>query len=167
MVWGLRGLSSGPLQSLAEKWVRSLSASSLPLRLFTIRFDRSSGPGGQKVNKTNSKCTLVLYHFSLCSWIPEEVRRQLKEKPIRYYARSSDSLVVQSDEERSRELNKQLCLEKLVREIKNSCWFPKETGEVTLQKWKVVKTKAKEGRLKEKKQNSDKKKLRNKSGFIF
>lgn len=147
-------------ENLAEKWVESLKASSVPLKMFSIRYDRSSGPGGQKVNKTNSKCTLILYNFSSCSWIPEDVRRQLKEKPIRYYAKGSDSLVVQADEERSRELNKQSCLEKLVQEIKKSCWFPKETEQATVQKWNSVKAKAKEGRLRQKKQNSDKKKLR-------
>lgn len=170
MVLGLRAFSSrviGPVvrESPAEKWVRSLTAGSVPLKMFSVRYDRSSGPGGQKVNKTSSKCTLVLYNFSSCSWMPEEVRLQLRQKPIRYYAKNSDSLVVQADEERSRELNRQLCLEKLVREIKKCCWFPKETGLETVEKWKAIKARAKEGRLKEKKQHSDKKRLRNKSDF--
>lgn len=152
---------------IAEQWVSSLNANSVPLKLLSIRYDRSSGPGGQNVNKVNSKCTLVLYNFSSCSWIPENVQNQLKEKNMRYYARASDSLVVQSDESRSRESNKENCLAKLVREIKATCSFPKETSKETLKKWDGIRDRANQSRIKQKKHNSDKKKLRGKSNFTY
>lgn len=151
----------------AKQWVSKLNVDSVPLKLFSIRYDRSSGPGGQNVNKVNSKCTLVLYSFSSCSWIPEVVREQLKEKNMRYYAKGSDSLVIQSDESRSRESNKQICMEKLVKEIKKTCWFPEKASDDTLKKWDTIKNKANERRMKEKKFKSDKKKLRGKNNFTY
>lgn len=151
----------------AEQWVSNLNVDSVPLKMFSVRYDRSSGPGGQNVNKVNSKCTLVLYNFSSCSWVPELVRRQLKEKGMRYYAEGSDSLVVQSDEARSRDLNRRTCLAKLVKEIKSICWFPKETSEETLKKWNLIKTRADQTRIQQKKHHSDKKKSRGKGSFTY
>lgn len=65
------------------------------------RFSKSRGPGGQHVNKVNSKAAL---HLTLeeCSWIPSEVRSHL---PTR--------LLFQSDAHRSQEENKRECLTKL------------------------------------------------------
>ncbi|QLL33310.1 hypothetical protein HG536_0E02210 [Torulaspora globosa] len=152
---------------LAKQWLRQLNVHSVPLKLFSVRYDRSSGPGGQNVNKVNSKCTLVLYSFSSCSWIPEAVRDQLKEKNMRYYAKGSDSLVIQSDESRSRESNRQICVEKLVKEIKKTCKFPGKASEETLEKWDTIKDKANESRMRKKKLNSDRKKLRGKNNFTY
>ncbi|QLQ80868.1 hypothetical protein HG537_0E02230 [Torulaspora globosa] len=152
---------------LAKQWLSKLNVDSVPLKLFSVRYDRSSGPGGQNVNKVNSKCTLVLYNFSSCSWIPEVVRDQLKEKNMRYYAKGSDSLVIQSDESRSREINKQICVGKLVNEIKKTCRFARKASEETLEKWDIIKDKANERRMRKKKFNSDKKKLRVKNNFTY
>lgn len=150
-----------------KEWVEMLKPASIPLRMFVVRYDRSSGPGGQHVNKVNSKCTLILRDFSNCSWFPEEVRKQIKEKAFRYYARSSDSLVIQSDETRSREINRQICLEKFVSAVKASCYFPTETDDSTLKKWDMIKKKSDEVRVRAKKLHSDKKKRRNKVNFTY
>lgn len=37
---------------------------------------RSSGPGGQHVNTTNTKATLR-FHLESADWIPEELRKRL------------------------------------------------------------------------------------------
>lgn len=150
-----------------KEWVEMLKPASIPLKMFVVRYDRSSGPGGQHVNKVNSKCTLILRNFSNCSWVPEEVKNQIKEKPFRYYAQSSDSIVVQSDETRSRDNNRQICLEKLVSAVKGSCFFPTETDVTTLKKWDIIKKKSDEVRVRAKKLNSDKKRRRNKVNFTY
>ncbi|AQZ09340.1 YOL114C [Zygosaccharomyces parabailii] len=147
---------------LAKNWVISLNSKRVPLNLFAVRYDRSSGPGGQNVNKVNSKCTIALHNFSHCSWFPLEVRKQLLEKKSRYYASSSDTIVIQSGESRSRETNREFCIEKFVNHIKEICFFPGEADEHTLKKWDRIKKKAHEGRIQEKKLQSNKKRLRNK-----
>ncbi|GAV47798.1 hypothetical protein ZYGR_0I00940 [Zygosaccharomyces rouxii] len=154
-----------PALQSASKWVEQLDIRKVPVNLFAVRFDRASGPGGQNVNKVNSKCTLMLYNFSTCSWLPQEVRSQILQKS-RYYARSSDSIVIQASESRSRESNKKLALEKFVNHIKEICWFPKPTEDTTIAKWDQIKRSSHEKRLNNKKMHSDKKKLRKSKDFF-
>ncbi|SCU80775.1 LAFA_0C01090g1_1 [Lachancea sp. 'fantastica'] len=149
-----------------EQWLEALNIRTLPSKSFSFQFDRSSGPGGQKVNKSSTKCTLTIYGFSKCAWIPQEVRNQLLAKNLRYWAQSKDCIVIQSDQTRSRETNKELCLEKLVKEIKDICWFAKPVSSQNLEKWESVRRKTKESRLEEKKFRSDKKQLRQKPNFF-
>lgn len=147
----------------AKEWLNKLTTKNIPSKVFTFRFDRASGPGGQNVNKVNSKCTLTLNDFSQCDWVPHEVKQQLKNKPFRYYMKSSDSLVIQSDETRMRESNRRLCIDKFIKEVKLGCEFPNETDKVTIRKWDMFKSKDNEHRIRQKKFNSDRKKLRTKS----
>ncbi|CCD26181.2 Pth4p NDAI_0G04040 [Naumovozyma dairenensis CBS 421] len=116
----------------AKEWMENLSPATIPLDTFQVRFDRSSGPGGQKVNKTSSKCTMTLRNLRDCQLIPFEIKKLIIEKPLRHYKKTTDSIVIQSDTFRSREKNKQLCLNKLIEEIKNVCSFPSETAPSTL-----------------------------------
>ncbi|CUS22811.1 LAQU0S07e00628g1_1 [Lachancea quebecensis] len=146
----------------AQQWVESLTAGVLPAKAFSYSFDRSSGPGGQNVNKVNSKCTLTIYAFSKCDWIPQEVRDQLMHRRFRYLSSSRDCVVIQSDQSRSREINRQICLEKLVSELKATCWFPKEVQPEDLERWSAIRRKTSKQRLEGKKFKSDKKKLRRK-----
>ena len=151
----------------AKTWLRDLNATTLPQNIFSFRYDRSSGPGGQNVNKLNTKCTLTLYNASQCSLIPEEIRMQLfnpasnqPQTKFRYYYPSSDSIVVQCDETRSRFQNKNIVVEKLITEIKNCCYFPEDTAPETKKKWSRIKQRSNEKRLRDKKYQSDKKKYR-------
>lgn len=146
----------------AQQWVDSLTVRALPEKAFSYNFDRSSGPGGQNVNKVNSKCTLTIHAFSKCDWIPQEVRDQLVQRRFRYLSSSRDCVVIQSDQSRSRETNRQICLEKLVSELKTTCWFPKEAQPEDLQRWNAIRRKTSQQRLEGKKIKSDKKKLRRK-----
>ncbi|CCF57153.1 hypothetical protein KAFR_0C01600 [Kazachstania africana CBS 2517] len=155
----------------AKRWLQSLKPSTFPQKLFKIRYDRSSGPGGQNVNKVNTKCTMTLSNFSKCTFFPESIRSQLLSRTFRYYVKKSDLIVVSSDEARSREINRQICINKLISEINENVYFPKER---TLEEKKSIKEKSSnvlktrnERRLLEKKQNASKKKLRHKYNVIF
>lgn len=44
-----------------------------------ITYSRSSGPGGQNVNKLDSKVDLR-FHVETSNWIPEMVRNKMLEK---------------------------------------------------------------------------------------
>jgi ribosome-associated protein len=78
---------------------------------FDISFARSSGPGGQNVNKTNSKAVL---HWDVTNSpsLPWDVKaRFLKSFASRL---TTDGLIViASDESRAQEANVKGCLEKL------------------------------------------------------
>lgn len=165
----------------ARLWVQRLRAVDVPLGLFSIRYDRSSGPGGQNVNKVSTKCTATIDKFSQCSWFPVEIRSLLVTgrcsrgtflattatgRPSQYYAPVSDSLVLRSDETRSRERNKDLCIEKLVREIAE-CKFPGIESKETLSRWDKIKRQSNEGRLRQKKKSSQKKLNRKKPSFDY
>lgn len=145
-----------------QSWLEDLSSRSLPAKSFSYHFDRSSGPGGQNVNKVNSKCTLTIYNFSKCDWMPQEIRNQLVSKNFRYLSPSRDCVVIQADQSRSRETNRELCLEKLIAGIKATCWFPKEPLIEDIRKWENIRRKTNHVRLEGKRSKSDKKQLRRK-----
>ncbi|SMN22465.1 similar to Saccharomyces cerevisiae YOL114C Putative protein of unknown function with similarity to human ICT1 and prokaryotic factors that may function in translation termination [Maudiozyma saulgeensis] len=146
--------------NVAKAWVDKLTVETLPTRYFSIRYDRASGPGGQNVNKVNTKCTLTLPNFSKCSLFPLEVRKQLIDKRIRIYSETNDALVLQSDETRSRDQNRLLCFKKLISFIRETCYFPNDPTIEDVKKWDDIRKKSKELRLKKKKLNSEKKRTR-------
>jgi len=83
----------------------------IPLREFQFTFARSSGPGGQNVNKLNTKATLrwaVLRTQNL----PEPVRRRLLAKYRRRVSSEGD-LLITSQRFRDAGRNVADCLEKL------------------------------------------------------
>lgn len=153
------GSTSNDSIKAAKKWVRDLSPQLLPKSHFRLTYSRSSGPGGQKVNKTSSKATLTLNNWRSAEWIPQEVKKQLMENGFRYATKSGD-WVIQNDTDRSRVQNAELCFIKLCDEIKRSVVFAGEVSEEDKQKWKEIRKKTNEIRLKEKQMRSQKKQSR-------
>ncbi|CAN3357502.1 hypothetical protein DICA3_C11430 [Diutina catenulata] len=150
----------------ARQWLDRFQPSDIPREEFEVSFSRSSGPGGQKVNKTSSKATVTLeFHKWLdphyCRWIPVAVAAQLREKPIRYQTKFG-GVTIQSDLTRNRETNTDECFRKLLEEINEKVEFAGETSAETVEKWEDIKADKKEKRLFNKKKQSDKKKARSK-----
>ncbi len=83
----------------------------IPLREFQFTFARSSGPGGQNVNKVNTKALLRWPVMSSPS-LPEPVRRRLLAKCRRQVTAEGDLLIV-SQRFRDAGRNVADCLEKL------------------------------------------------------
>ncbi len=83
----------------------------IPLAEFEITFARSSGPGGQNVNKVNSKAVLR-WSVRNSPALPEAVRQRFLQK---YAARLTNEgeLLVTSQRFRDAPRNSQDCLEKL------------------------------------------------------
>ncbi len=80
-------------------------------REFRFRYDRSSGPGGQNVNKVNSKVTL---HWGLKR--SESVSESLRQRFVKRFSRrinQQGEVVIASDRYRDQLRNRQDCLEKL------------------------------------------------------
>ncbi len=83
----------------------------IPLREFSYQYTRSGGPGGQNVNKLNTK-VILRWDVMNSPHLSEEVR-------ARFYARfkrritNDGVLVLSSQRHRDRERNHADCLEKL------------------------------------------------------
>lgn len=75
----------------------------LPLRAFAIRYSRSGGPGGQNVNKVETKATVRL-DVARCPDIPEWIRPRLLEALAARLTRDGE-LVVSSERHRERPRN--------------------------------------------------------------
>ena len=83
----------------------------IPLREFRFRFARSSGAGGQNVNKVNTKVTLR-WAVERSPSLPEGVRRRFVERYRRRITREGE-LVLTSQRFRDQGRNTADCLEKL------------------------------------------------------
>jgi ribosome-associated protein len=86
-------------------------AAKLPLGELRFSFARSSGPGGQNVNKVESKAVLR-WDVASSRAVPASVRARFRE---RYAKRITDEgvLVLSSQRHRERERNVAACLSKL------------------------------------------------------
>ncbi len=72
---------------------------------------RSSGPGGQNVNKVNTKAILRVRINDL-DGLPEDAATRLRNQAGRYLTQD-DELVIQADDARTQRQNRASCLERL------------------------------------------------------
>lgn len=149
----------------SKKWLENFKHDDIPKNLFEISYSRSSGPGGQNVNKTSSKATVKMdsdkwLNPRFCYWIPPPILSQIKVKRIKYETKSG-ALLIQSDSTRNSKLNFDDCFKKFLDSIKKNVYFE----EINIEDQKKLEEKKKENnekRLFEKKKQSDKKKTRSK-----
>ncbi|OQO01563.1 hypothetical protein B0A48_12599 [Cryoendolithus antarcticus] len=100
-----------PQIALARSFLSSLSPTTIPRSLCTLTFSRSSGPGGQNVNKISSKATLRLPLSSLLPLLPTLLHAPLRSSS--YLAPSTGDLVISSDASRKQADNVENCYRKL------------------------------------------------------
>ncbi len=123
-----------------------------PLDEFHFSFSRSSGPGGQNVNKVNTKVTL---HWDVQSTtcLPDDVKQRFLGK-YRRQVNGQGQVVVISQRFRDQLGNRRDCLEKLRRMILGVATAPKRRRPTRPSRA------ARERRLRAKRRLSDKKRLR-------
>lgn len=124
----------------------------VPLREFRFTYSRSQGPGGQNVNKVNTKATLrwpVKQNVSL----PASVRKRFLDRYKRRITTEGD-LVMTSQRFRDRGRNVADCLEKLRAMILEVATTPKKRVETKPSKGSKVR------RRKNKEATSTRKRLR-------
>ncbi|TGJ81878.1 hypothetical protein E0Z10_g6905 [Xylaria hypoxylon] len=97
----------------ARKWHASFNEKSVPKG--QTSYSRSSGPGGQHVNKTESKATSIWPVSELSKGLPKLMRSALRSS--RYYSMRNDSITIQAQTQRSRTANADENHEKLVEEL--------------------------------------------------
>ncbi len=83
----------------------------IPRERLSIRFSRSGGPGGQNVNKVETKVE-VRFVLAEADWIPEPVRNRLRELQPGMINKEGE-LVLSSSRFRSQSMNLQDCIAKL------------------------------------------------------
>ncbi|XP_028989242.1 peptidyl-tRNA hydrolase ICT1, mitochondrial [Betta splendens] len=83
----------------------------IPLDRLSVSYSRSSGPGGQHVNKVNTKAE-VRFHVHTADWIPEDIRQKIFEKNKNRINKAGE-LLVTSELSRSQQRNLTDCIEKI------------------------------------------------------
>ncbi|XP_021033299.2 peptidyl-tRNA hydrolase ICT1, mitochondrial isoform X2 [Mus caroli] len=162
--WGLRwGLSrTGTLllappahcarRALHKQEHAKQASSYIPLDRLSISYCRSSGPGGQNVNKVNSKAE-VRFHLASADWIEEPVRQKIALTHKNKINKAGE-LVLTSESSRHQFRNLAECLQKIRDMIAKASQVPKEpsTEDARLQRLRIEKMNRE--RLRQKRLNS-------------
>ncbi len=96
---------------------------SLPLSALQFTFARSGGPGGQNVNKLNTRATLTVGFDQLATVLPDWALQRLQAVAGLYMITAG--LQITCDESRSQHANKQACLDKLRQVLLQALHRPK------------------------------------------
>jgi len=160
-----------PLASEAEiknarQWLKTFDKSVIPQTVGDVSYSRSSGPGGQNVNKVNSKAQLRVHLDRLLPVIPLALHNALRLS--RYYAKDN-TLLIQSDDSRKQATNRDTCWSKLCMEISRvgKDVIPGETSEEQKERVKELQKWENEARIQSKKQHAGKKAARTKGRLDF
>ena len=123
-----------------------------------VSFARSSGPGGQNVNKVNSKVVLrfdLLQSAALDDAQKERLRHRI---PPRYLTKKGE-VVISSDGSRDQDANRTDCLQKLVNALREGLKRPKTRRPTKPSRG------SRERRLKAKSEHSQKKQSRKRESW--
>jgi ribosome-associated protein len=126
----------------------------IPEHELEITASRSGGPGGQHVNKTNSRIT-IRWNVKNTHVLNEEQKERVLQK-LQSRLTSDGDLIVHNSASRSQLQNKQLALAQLAQEVRQALHVPKKRMATKISK------SVKETRLQTKTHRSTLKKMRSK-----
>ncbi len=121
----------------------------IPSSEIRFRYSRSSGPGGQNVNKLSTKAEL-LFDLAHSSAIGEAAKARLGEK-LANTMDSAGMITVTSQESRSQYQNRQIAVEKFIQLLRKALIVPKvrkDTKPTRSAEKKRLDTKTKRGNIK-------------------
>ncbi|KAL9126528.1 MAG: hypothetical protein Q9217_004432 [Psora testacea] len=153
----------GPLEEEhkdARTWLSRFNVNSIPKNICEVTFSRASGPGGQNVNKVNSKATLRIHTKDFLPLLPKLLHPKILSS--RYYADNSKTLVIQGDESRSQGANTTICYQKLHALVvaAGRSTVRNETPQAQIERVKALQKHGNEMRLRAKKTHGNKKAAR-------
>ena len=116
------------------------------------KMTKSSGPGGQNINKSS---TAISLHFDISNSISlsDEIKDKLLKRPDKYLTKAG-KIVIKVNTYKSQNKNKSEAILRLKAYFENSLTFKKKRIKTSLKKTSIEK------RLDDKRKNSLKKKLR-------
>jgi ribosome-associated protein len=126
----------------------------IPYHELEITTSRSGGPGGQHVNKTETRIT-VRWNVKKTSVLTEQLKERVL-KNLKSRLTADGDLIIHNSESRSQLQNKKNALEHLAAIVRKALFVPKKRMKTRVPK------KSKEKRLREKKRRGDIKKERRK-----
>ena len=115
----------------------------VPMDRIEFSFARSSGPGGQNVNKLNTKAE-IRFHVKSADWLPTAVRERLLQYQSNKVSKEGE-LIITSQEHRTQAKNKDDCVDKLKDMLAEAYLEPKDRH-----MWEGISDKGKEQRRDEK-----------------
>lgn len=146
----------------ASQWCKDFTKESIPRDSLTVNVSRSSGPGGQNVNKVNTKVDMRL-NLNNAQWIPDYAKQKLLQQPNVRKSKDGEIIIV-SDRTRSQASNLEDCMHKLTEVIRSAVRVPRDPDAETLQRVKRLEEKSEQNRKNRKQQNSFKKTQRRSKG---
>jgi ribosome-associated protein len=149
-------MSDAP-QVAAENLLEVNESLSIPRSELDVRVSRSSGAGGQHVNKTSSRVE-IFWNISTSRALTDDQRSRLLEKLASRLTTEGSIRIVASDM-RSQSRNRELAEERLVETVRRALIVPKRRRATRPTRA------SKEARLESKKRRSQKKSERRKNPF--
>ena len=131
---------------MRDESIRVTRSVTLPIREIELRFSRSSGPGGQHAQRTETRVEAILDVEASDALSPAQKKRVI--------ARAGPVLRAVAQDERSQSRNRELAVERLVETLRTALAVPRK-------RVPTAPTKAsRERRLENKRRQSEKKRLR-------
>ncbi|KAJ3249804.1 hypothetical protein HK104_007546, partial [Borealophlyctis nickersoniae] len=136
-------------------WIKSFKPEDIPRDKLKVEFVRSSGPGGQNVNKVSTKAQMR-FTLGTADWLPAEVRKKLREQHANRLNKK-DEFIIQSDRTRSQLENHEDCIAKLYEFIEKAAFVPEGPSQELLDRIEERKEESKEKKMKGKQHHAKKK----------
>jgi peptidyl-tRNA hydrolase ICT1 len=107
-------------------FISTFSSRTLPKTQYTSSFSRSSGPGGQSVNKTSSKATVFFKIMGFPTIVQDRIRSSFANR-----LNASNELVINCDMHRGQSQNYEQCFDKMDEIVKTACAVDNDTSPET------------------------------------
>ena len=118
-------LRTPTLQALVRFCASAATKFEIPRHLVTVTHSRSSGSGGQNVNKVSTKVTLRLAMADVTPFLPPAVLNRFREQQ-QHRITKADEILLHCDEDRTQSRNLKLAFQRLQSFVDEASFEPAE-----------------------------------------